>query len=453
MGEPVRPVPKEQPPPETLRPKDRRGHKLWRDFGRDPERRRDNDLRQKDRGGIGRTRILRDLEYAGCRITCARSDTKGCRVSDLKRTPLYDLHVALGAKMVPFAGYEMPVQYKAGVMKEHLHCRAAAGLFDVSHMGQVILRADNPEVAKAALERLIPQDVLGLGEGRQRYGFFTNDAGGIEDDLMFANRGDHLFVVVNAACKDADVARMRTALEPDVTVKLLENRALLALQGPKAEAVLAEHHPSVAEMRFMDVATVPIAGAECWVSRSGYTGEDGYEISVPLAAAQELAQALLAHEDVEAIGLGARDSLRLEAGLCLYGHDIDDTTSPVEGGLTWGIQKARRSGGDREGGFPGDDRILSEMQKGADRKRVGLLPDGRAPMREGTVLFAVADAETPVGTVTSGGFGPTVGAPVAMGYVDAAHAEIGTNLFGEVRGKRLPVSVAKLPFVAAGFKR
>jgi aminomethyltransferase len=270
---------------------------------------------------------------------------------------------------------------------------------------------------------------------------------------MFANRGDHLFVVVNAACKDADVARMRTALEPDVTVKLLENRALLALQGPKAEAVLAEHHPSVAEMRFMDVATVPIAGAECWVSRSGYTGEDGYEISVPLAAAKGLAQALLAHEDVEAIGLGARDSLRLEAGLCLYGHDIDDTTSPVEGGLTWGIQKARRSGGDREGGFPGDDRILSEMQKGADRKRVGLLPDGRAPMREGTVLFAVADAETPVGTVTSGGFGPTVGAPVAMGYVDAAHAEIGTTLFGEVRGKRLPVSVAKLPFVAAGFKR
>ncbi len=247
-------------------------------------------------------------------------------MSDLKRTPLYDLHVSLGAKMVPFAGYDMPVQYKLGVMKEHLHCRAAAGLFDVSHMGQVILRAEDPEAAKAALERLIPQDVLGLGEGRQRYGFFTNDAGGIDDDLMFANRGDHLFVVVNAACKEADVARMRAALEPEVTVKLLENRALLALQGPKAEAVLAEHHPMVAEMRFMDVATVPLAGAECWVSRSGYTGEDGYEISVPVAAATGVAQALLAHEDVEAIGLGARDSLRLEAGLCLYGHDIDATT-------------------------------------------------------------------------------------------------------------------------------
>ncbi len=374
-------------------------------------------------------------------------------MSDLKRTPLYDLHIALGAKMVPFAGYDMPVQYPMGVMKEHLQCRAAAGLFDVSHMGQVVLRAADPERAKAALERLIPQDVLGLGEGRQRYGFFTNDAGGIEDDLMFANRGDHLFVVVNAACKDADVARLRAALEPEVTVKLLENRALLAVQGPKAEAVLAEHHPMVAEMRFMDVATVPIAGAECWVSRSGYTGEDGYEISVPLAAAKDVAQALLAHEDVEPIGLGARDSLRLEAGLCLYGHDIDATTSPVEAGLTWAIQTVRRVGGDREGGFPGAGRVLPEITEGAARKRVGLLPEGRAPMRDGTVLFASAEADTPVGTVTSGGFGPTLGAPVAMGYVDAANAGVGTALFGEVRGKRLPVSVAKLPFVAAGFKR
>jgi aminomethyltransferase len=374
-------------------------------------------------------------------------------VSDLKRTPLYDLHVALGAKMVPFAGYEMPVQYSLGVMKEHLHCRAAAGLFDVSHMGQVVLRSEDPEVAKAALERLIPQDVLGLDEGRQRYGFFTNAAGGIEDDLMFANRDDHLFVVVNAACKEADVARMRAELEPDVTVKLLENRALLALQGPKAEAVLAEHHPMVSEMRFMDVATVPIAGAECWVSRSGYTGEDGYEISVPVAAATDLAKALLEHDDVEAIGLGARDSLRLEAGLCLYGHDIDDTTSPVEAGLTWGIQKARRAAGDREGGFPGADRILGELAEGVARQRVGLKPDGRAPMREGTALFASVGAHDPVGTVTSGGFGPSVNGPVAMGYIETAYSEEGTALFGEVRGKRLPVTVASLPFVAAGFKR
>lgn len=374
-------------------------------------------------------------------------------MTDLKRTPLYDLHVSLGAKMVPFTGYEMPVQYKLGVMKEHLHCRAAAGLFDVSHMGQVILRSDDPERARAALERLIPQDVLGLPEGRQRYGFFTNDAGGIEDDLMFANRGDHLFVVVNAACKEADVARMRAALEPEVTVKLLENRALLALQGPKAEAVLAAHHPAVAKMRFMEVATVPLAGAECWVSRSGYTGEDGYEVSVPVAAATEVADALLAHEDVEAIGLGARDSLRLEAGLCLYGHDIDAETSPVEAALTWGIQKVRRSGGLRAGGFPGAARILKEITEGATPKRVGLQPEGRAPMREGTVLFASETAAEPVGVVTSGGFGPTVNAPVAMGYVHADNADFGAALFGEVRGKRLPVTVASLPFVAAGFKR
>ena len=374
-------------------------------------------------------------------------------MSDLNRTPLYDLHVALGAKMVPFAGYEMPVQYKLGVMKEHLHCRGKAGLFDVSHMGQVVLRAEDPDAVKRGLEALIPQDVLGLKEGRQRYGFFTNEAGGIEDDLMFANRGDHLFVVVNAACKEADMARLRAALEPGVTVKLLENRALLALQGPAAEAVLAEHHPSVADMRFMDVATVPLAGAECWVSRSGYTGEDGYEISVPVAAAEDLAKALLAHEDVEAIGLGARDSLRLEAGLCLYGHDIDAGTSPVEARLTWGIQKARKPGGAREGGFPGAARILRELREGAGRARVGLRPETRAPMREGTVLYATEEGGAPVGQVTSGGFGPSVGAPVAMGYVAAEHAATDTRLFGEVRGKRLPVTVAAMPFVPAGFKR
>lgn len=374
-------------------------------------------------------------------------------MSDLERTPLYNLHVSLGAKMVPFAGYEMPVQYPIGVMKEHLQCRAAAGLFDVSHMGQVILRADDPEVAKRGLERLIPQDVAGLAEGRQRYGFFTNDEGGIEDDLMFANRGDHLFLVVNAACKQNDVARMRAALEPEVTVKLLENRALLALQGPEAEKVLAAHHPDVAALRFMDVATVALAGAECWVSRSGYTGEDGYEISVPVAAATEVAQALLSHPAVEPIGLGARDSLRLEAGLCLYGHDIDAGTSPVEAALTWAIQKVRRTGGDRAGGFPGADRILSEITDGAPRRRVGLRPEGRAPMREGTPLFSSESSAAPVGLVTSGGFGPSVGAPVAMGYVAAEFAGVDTVLYGELRGKRLPVRVASLPFVAAGFKR
>lgn len=372
---------------------------------------------------------------------------------DLHRTPLYDMHVEMGAKMVPFAGYEMPVQYPMGVMKEHLHCRAAAGLFDVSHMGQVILRGTDYEAVALAFESLVPMDVLGLGEGRQRYGLFTNEAGGIEDDLMFANRGDHLFVVVNAACKEADVARMKAALEPSISVEVITDRALVALQGPAAEAALARLNPAAAEMRFMDVATLELSGADCWVSRSGYTGEDGYEISVPQDHAQALCEALLAMEEVEAIGLGARDSLRLEAGLCLYGNDIDAQVDPGAAGLSWAIQKARRAGGARAGGFPGAGYILDVLTNGATRKRVGFRPEGRAPMRAGTAIFASQDAETPIGSVTSGGFGPSVEGPVAMGYVTADHAEIGTTLYGEVRGKRMPLSVAKLPFVPANFKR
>lgn len=372
---------------------------------------------------------------------------------DLNRTPLFDMHVALGAKMVPFAGYEMPVQYPMGVMKEHIACREGAGLFDVSHMGQIILRGESYEAVAEAFETLVPMDVLGLGEGRQGYGLFTNEAGGIEDDLMFANRGDHLFVVVNAACKVADVSRMKAALEPAVTVEVIEDRALIALQGPKAEAALARLNPFVANMKFMDVATVTLAGAECWVSRSGYTGEDGYEISVPEAQAEALCQALLEMEEVEAIGLGARDSLRLEAGLCLYGNDIDAQVDPGAAGLSWAIQKVRRTGGARAGGFPGADHILSVLDKGASRKRVGLLPQGRAPMRAGVEIFATAEGGDAIGAVTSGGFGPSVNAPVAMGYVTSEHADIGTDLYGEVRGKRLPLKVAKLPFVPANFKR
>ena len=266
-------------------------------------------------------------------------------MSDLARTPLYDLHLELGAKMVPFAGYEMPVQYPAGVMKEHQHTRAKAGLFDVSHMGQVILRSSSIENVSLAFETMVPVDVLSLSEGRQRYGFFTNPIGGIEDDLMFANRGDHLFVIVNAACKEADIARMKTVLPADVSVDVITDRALLAIQGPTAAEALSTLNAAVAEMKFMDVATVELVGCDCWVSRSGYTGEDGYEISVPSEKAVALARALLDHPDVEPIGLGARDSLRLEAGLCLYGHDIDVATSPVEVALTWAIQKVRRSGG------------------------------------------------------------------------------------------------------------
>lgn len=368
-------------------------------------------------------------------------------MSDLERTPLHNLHVTLGARMVPFAGYEMPVQYPIGVMKEHQHCRAAAGLFDVSHMGQVILRADDPDVAKHGLERLIPQDVAGLAEGRQRYGFFTNEAGGIDDDLMFANRGDHLFLVVNAACKQNDMARIRAALETEVTVKLLENRALLALQGPEAEKVLAAHHPDVAAMRFMDVATVALAGAECWVSRSGYTGEDGYEISVPVAAATDVAQALLSHPEVAPIGLGARDSLRLEAGLPLYGHDLDPETTPIAADLGFALSKRRRE----EGGFPGAARILAERENGAAMKRVGLLVEGRQPVREGADV--VDGAGKPIGRVTSGGFAPTLGAPIAMAYVPAALATPGTRVTLAQRGKTHAATVAAMPFVPHRYVR
>ncbi len=374
-------------------------------------------------------------------------------MGELKRTPLFSLHKELGAKMVPFAGFEMPVHYGLGVMKEHLHTRAEAGLFDVSHMGQVILRGKNYADVALAFERMVPMDVLGLDEGRQRYGLFTNDVGGIEDDLMFANRGDHLLVVVNAACKDGDITRMRAALEPNISVTPILDRALVALQGPAAEAALAKLNAQVSKMSFMDVTTVELSGAECWVSRSGYTGEDGYEISVPEENAEAVCRALLSMDEVKAIGLGARDSLRLEAGLCLYGNDIDAGTSPIESGLTWAVQKVRRQSGAREGGFPGVSRIFGDLAEGVARKRVGLLPKGRAPMRAGTLLFANAEGGGPIGEVTSGGFGPSVNGPVAMGYVGSAEAFIGTEIFGEVRGKRLPVMVAKMPLVPANFKR
>ncbi len=372
---------------------------------------------------------------------------EGLKRPDLKRLVLHDLHVALGGKMVPFAGYEMPVQYPDGVMKEHLHTRVAAGLFDVSHMGQVILRPKaGMEALKLAFEALMPVDVLGLPQGRQRYGLFTSDSGGILDDLMFTNRGDHLYVVVNAACKADDIAHM-TAMMPGVEVQPVTDRALLALQGPGAEAALAVLLPEVTAMRFMDHRVL----GDIWVSRSGYTGEDGFEISIPDADAEGFARKLLAQPGVAPIGLGARDSLRLEAGLCLYGHDIDTTTSPVEANLTWAIQKARRTGGAREGGFPGAARILKELAMGPERLRVGLGPEGRAPMREGVELFAPDG--TPVGRVTSGGFGPTVGAPIAMGYVARHFSAIGSSLDGEVRGKRMPVTVTDLPFQPTTYKR
>lgn len=375
--------------------------------------------------------------------------------SPLKQTPLHALHLSLGARMVPFAGYDMPVQYPAGVMKEHLHTRSAAGLFDVSHMGQIILKPKSGQIEDAALalEKLVPVDVLGLPEGRQRYGLFTNETGGILDDLMIANRGDHFFLVVNASCKDADFAHLQAHLGDTCDLTLLDNKALIALQGPHAVTVLAELWADIATMRFMDVAEADLHDVPCIISRSGYTGEDGFEISIPAASAEDVTRRILEHPDVMPIGLGARDSLRLEAGLCLYGNDIDTETTPVEAGLEWAMQKARRTGGARQGGFPGADIILGQFASGASRRRVGLKPDGKAPVRAGAALFADAEGKTPIGAVTSGGFGPSVDHPVAMGYVDTAHTTNGTQIFADVRGKYLPITVAALPFITPTYKR
>ncbi|HCH00514.1 MAG TPA: glycine cleavage system aminomethyltransferase GcvT [Vibrio sp.] len=365
------------------------------------------------------------------------------------KTPLHAVHLEAGAKMVPFAGYDMPVQYPLGVKKEHLHTRDAAGLFDVSHMGQLRLKGQG---AAAALEALVPVDIIDLPSGKQRYAFFTNDQGGIMDDLMVANLGDHLFVVVNAACKAQDIAHLQANLPQGVELEVIEDRALLALQGPKAAEVLARFQPQVADMLFMDVQVIDIDGVECIVSRSGYTGEDGYEISVPSDKAAELANKLTACEEVEWIGLGARDSLRLECGLCLYGHDLDTTTTPVEASLLWGISKPRRADGERAGGFPGADIILKQIEtKDVARKRVGLVGQTKAPVREGCKLFDAQDNE--IGIVTSGTAGPTAGKPVSMAYVATEFAAIGTEIFADVRGKKLPMTVEKMPFVPQRYYR
>jgi aminomethyltransferase len=375
--------------------------------------------------------------------------------SPLKRTPLHALHVARGGKMVPFAGYEMPVQYAAGVLREHLHTRQSAGLFDVSHMGQIALRPKSGRIEDAALalERLVPQDIVAVAPGRQRYAQFTNDAGGMLDDLMVANFGSHLFLVVNAACKAADEAHLRANLSDACIIEPLADRALIALQGPKAESALAKFCADAPAMRFMDAGPRRVDGVDCFVSRSGYTGEDGFEISVPAEQAERLAKALLGNGDVLPVGLGARDSLRLEAGLCLYGHDIDTSTTPVEGALEWSIQKSRRHGGARAGGFPGADLILAQLASGAPRRRVGLRPEGRAPVREGAPLFADKTSTDRIGTVTSGGFGPSLNAPLAMGYLPSAQAAAGGTVFAELRGQRLPLLTAPMPFVPNTYKR
>lgn len=368
----------------------------------------------------------------------------------LLKTPLHALHLELGARMVPFAGYEMPVQYPAGLMAEHRHTRQAAGLFDVSHMGQ--LRLHGPEAA-AAFETLMPVDVMDLPPGKQRYGLLLNDAGGILDDLMFVNAGDHLFVVVNGACKVADLAHIEARIGQRCAVVPLPDRALLALQGPLAVQALTRLEPRVGDLVFMTGGAFTLNGAECFVTRSGYTGEDGFEISVAAQQAEALARALLAQPEVKPIGLGARNSLRLEAGLCLYGNDIDTTTTPVEAALTWAMQKVRRSGGARAGGFPGAETVLAQLQDGTrlTRKRVGLIALERVPVREHTELQTPAGQR--IGEVTSGLLGPSIDLPIAMGYVDAEHAFIGTRVQAIVRGKPVPMEVAAMPFVPNRYYR
>ena len=360
----------------------------------------------------------------------------------LLRTPLHALHVELGAKMVPFAGYEMPVSYPAGIVAEHRQCRDAAALFDVSHMGQLrLVGAD----AAAALESLVPVDVVGLAEGKQRYALFTNDAGGILDDLMVTRRAEHLFLVVNAGCKVADIDHLRAEIGRRCAIEPMPEHALLALQGPAAGAVMERLAPSLATLTFMSGATAKIAGIDVFATRSGYTGEDGFEISVAGESADALARALLDAPEVKPAGLGARDTLRLEAGLCLYGHDIDTTTTPIEAALGWAIQKVRRPGGARAGGYPGAATIEKQLASGTARKRVGLLGLDRAPVREGAAI--VDDGGGAIGRVTSGTVGPSVGKPVALAYVPSALAAVGTPLDADLRGKRQPMQVATLPFM------
>ncbi len=368
--------------------------------------------------------------------------------------PLHEFHLENGARMHPFAGVSMPIHYAQGILGEHLHTRAAAGLFDVSHMGQVSLRArsGDPADAALALESLVPVDVLSLPVGRQRYGFFTTDSGGIRDDLMIANFGSFIYLVVNASCKVADLEHLQSHLSTACEVELLGERSLLAIQGPAACDALSSLAAPVTAMRFMDAKIVSLHGVECYITRSGYTGEDGFEISVPTPAVRAVAESLLAHASVKLIGLGARDSLRLEAGLCLYGHDLNTDTTPVEAALAWAIQPIRRAGAARAGGFPGADVILTQLSHGAARRRVGLRPELR-PVREGAALYADDGGPEAVGQVTSGTYAPSARVPVAMGYVPQSLATPGTRLFADVRGQRTPVIVSDLPFIPHRYHR
>ena len=361
--------------------------------------------------------------------------------TELQKTPLHALHLELGAKTVPFAGYDMPVSYPAGILSEHRHCRESAALFDVSHMGQLRLIGDD---AAKALESLVPVDVIGLAVGKQRYGFFTNASGGILDDLMITRREADLFVIVNAACKDADIEYLMTHIGRRCTVQPLPDRALLALQGPKAATALSRLNPALSELTFMTGKSATLASADCFVTRSGYTGEDGFEISVPAAEAEALARALLALAEVRPAGLGARDTLRLEAGLCLYGHDINDVTTPVEAGLAWAIQKVRRATGARAGGYPGANVIDGQLALGVGTRRVGLVGLERVPVREGALIVDALGNK--LGHVTSGTLAPTINRPIAMAYLAASHALPDHEVYAQVRGKTQPMRVGSMPF-------
>ncbi len=368
--------------------------------------------------------------------------------ADLLNTPLHALHLELGAKLVPFAGYAMPVHYPGGIIAEHRQCRSAASLFDVSHMGQLRLLGDD---AARALESLVPVDVADLRLNQQRYALFTNAAGGILDDLMVTRREADLLLIVNASCKLADTKHLITHIGHRCQVVPLPDQALLALQGPQAASVMARLSADVTALTFMTGAHINLAGAECFVTRSGYTGEDGFEISVPAQHAVSLARALLGNPEVKPAGLGARDTLRLEAGLCLYGHDINDTTTPIEAGLQWAIQKVRRPGGARAGHYPGAAAIEAQLTSGPAIKRVGLLGLERVPVREGATLFDAQGRQ--LGHVTSGTLSPGVNQPIAMAYLAANHAVLHHEVYADVRGKRLPMRVTTLPFAPHSYHR
>ena len=374
---------------------------------------------------------------------------------EVQKTALYNYHKNLGAKFVAFAGYEMPVNYPLGIMKEHLYCRKSAGLFDVSHMGQLVISSNTQSMQFIAteLEKLLPIDLLGLGKDRQRYGFLPNKEGGIIDDLMISNRGDHYFVVINASRKEIDFKYFKENISQEIDVDLIKTRALIAIQGPQSEKILSSQIGELSSLTYLDVKNFSYKGETLWVSRSGYTGQDGFEISLPNSLCEVFCKNILEQDGIEPIGLGARDTLRLECGLCLYGQDLNETITPIEAGLKWAIQKVRRTGGERGGGFVGQEKILKQIEEEPYLKREAFFPDGKAPLRSGTKLFSDDKGKNEIGMITSGGYSPSLERPISMGYLNYNKFDVDEPIFGEVRNKFFSVKLTKLPFVATSFKR